>query len=412
MKLEDLNGKKILILGYGKEGKATERFLKKIYPGLECGIADKSISSDYLKEQHSFDLAIKTPGIPKDYLSIPYTTATNLFFANKKNMTIGITGTKGKSTTASLIFSILKEAGLETYLLGNIGQPMIEALDWSVGKEAVFVCELSSYQLDDINYSPHISVVLDLFPDHMNYHGGVDRYYRAKKNIIGYQKADDYFIYNPAYDILARWSKDCVSKAVPFTSSLPLADSEIPLVGSFNRDNVCAAVTVGRILKVKEEVMASAVKKFKALPHRLQPVGEFQGIRFYDDAISTTPESTIFAIKTLGSVGTIFLGGEDRGYEFNNLIDTLIKYKVANIVFFPESGKKMRAVLRSTSKEKSFNILETISMEQAVDFAYEHTPKNTICLLSTASPSYSLWKNFEEKGDQFQFYIRQHEKKT
>jgi len=409
MRLEELKDKKILILGYSKEGKATEKFLNKFFPEIRYGIADKRLSPDYLKDQINYDLVIKTPGISKNKVVVPYTTATNIFFANTKNKIIGVTGTKGKSTTASLIFSILKEAGYQVYLLGNIGQPMLEALTWSVNKNSIFVCELSSYQLDDISYSPTISVILDLFPDHMTYHGNITEYYQAKKNIINFQKSSDFFVYNPDDRILKLWSKNSIAKAIAFTENLPVADSEIPLIGSHNRSNIRAAVTVARIMNIEDKFISTAIKKFKPLPHRLQSVGKFRNIEFYDDAISTTPESTIFAIKALKNIGTIFLGGEDRGYNFSSLIDFLIQYKIPNIVFFPTTGERILKLLK-TKVAKMPNFLITDKMEEAIKFAYKFTPKNSICLLSTASPSYSLWKNFEEKGDQFQFYANKYKK--
>ena len=146
------------------------------------------------------------------------------------------------------------------------------------------------------------------------------------------------------------------------------------------------------------------------MPHRLEFVGEFKGIKFYDDAISTTPESTIMAIKSLNNVDTIFLGGKDRGYNFLPLEKTIKKYKIKNIILFPDSGDRIfHRVARSRSQEKlkkGFNILRTNNMEKAVRFAYQYTKKGKICLLSCASPSYSLWKNFEEKGKQFQYFVK------
>ncbi|MEK7177401.1 MAG: Mur ligase family protein, partial [Patescibacteria group bacterium] len=191
MKLDQLKKyKKILILGYGKEGQATERFLKKFVPMAELGIADKKISDNYLDEQQKYDLIIRSPGISKNLITKPYTTASNIFLANIDNVVIGVTGTKGKSTTVSLIYSVLKQAGKSVHLIGNIGKPMLDEMLKPIGKEDIFVCEFSSYQLDDIEYSPHISVILDLFPEHMNYHGDVKNYYNAKKNIITRVAAD------------------------------------------------------------------------------------------------------------------------------------------------------------------------------------------------------------------------------
>lgn len=405
MKLEELQNKKILILGYGEEGKATLKFLTEKVPNLEIDIADRTITSDYLTKQKDYDLVIKTPGIPKHEVTVPYTTATNIFFANINNLTIGVTGTKGKSTTASLIYHILKKAGKKVHLVGNIGKPMLEELMEPVGEDDIFVCELSSYQLDDIKYSPHISVILNLFPDHMPYHGDINSYYEAKHNIIRNSKKDDYFIYNDRFEKLTAWAKDAQCKTSAFTPDIPTNERDLPLIGEHNKENIRAAVTVARILKIPEETINGAIKSFKPLPHRLQNVGTFNGITFYDDAISTTPESTICAIESLENIGTIFLGGEDRGYDFSQLVKTIVDHKIPNVVLFPESGKRILESLRAQTKALP-NLLETQSMEDAVQFAYKNTPSGSICILSSASPSYSLWKNYEEKGNLFQSYVK------
>jgi len=154
------------------------------------------------------------------------------------------------------------------------------------------------------------------------------------------------------------------------------------------------------LLNIKNNVIKKAIENFKGLPHRLELVGQFKGIKFYDDAISTAPESTIMAIKSLSSVDTILLGGEDRGYNFSQLEKIIKKYKIKNVVLFPESGRKM------IKSKNEFNVLETKSMKEAVKFAYKNTARGKICLLSCASPSYSLWKNFEAKGDEFKYYVR------
>ena len=407
MKLDQLKKyKKILILGYGKEGQATERFLKKYYPNALIGIADIKNNPNYLDEQKNYDLIIRSPGIPKNLITKPYTTATNIFLANIDNVVIGVTGSKGKSTTVSLIYSILKQAGKKVHLIGNIGKPMLDEMLKETGKDDIFVCEFSSYQLDDIKYSPHIAVILDLFPDHMNYHGDVENYYNAKKNIISRSTADDYFIYNPKFKELQSWAKNLICKTLPFEQNIVIADGDIPLIGKHNRENIKAAITVAHLLNINNETIVEAVKKFKPLPHRLQMIGKFKEIIFYDDAISTTPESTILAIESLKQIGTIFLGGTDRGYDFNKLVEVVIDYKIPNIVLFPDSGEKIFGLFQ---KVTGINFLKAESMEEAVKFAYKYTQKNKICLLSNASPSYSLWKNFEEKGDLFQFFVKKYQ---
>lgn len=406
-KFKFLGMKSVLILGYGKEGKISKKYIKKEFPKLKIGIADKKLDKNYLEKQNNFDIAIKTPGISKNSIKIPYTTATNVFFSNVlgKNKIIGVTGSKGKSTTASLIYAILKEAGKNVQLLGNIGNPMLEVLLKPIENETIFVLELSSYQLDDIEFSPDIAVVTNLFPEHMDYHSGQKKYYSAKKNIINFQDKNGIFIYNPKNKKLSEWAKHSNAKAIPFTSDILLPDKDIPLLGEHNKENIKAASRVAKELGISDETIKNAIRKFKGLPHRFEFVGEFKRIKFYDDAISTTPESTIAGIKTLKNVDTIFLGGEDRGYNFSQLEKTIKKYKIKNIVLFPESGKR---ILKS---KKEFNVLETKSMESAVKFAYKYTEPKKICLLSCASPSYSLWKNFEEKGEEFKKFVKKYGKK-
>lgn len=408
MKLDELKKyKRILILGYGKEGRATERFLKKFLPQATVGVADKKLTTDYLSEQEKFDLIIRSPGIPKHLVTKPYTTATNIFLANIKNTVIGVTGTKGKSTTASLIYSILKTAGKKVHLIGNIGLPKLEEMLKPIDKEDIFVCELSSYQLDDIKFSPHISVIINLFPEHMNYHGSVDAYYQAKKNILKFVKPDDYYCYNPKYPILKQWAENIKCNSRPSKRIIYFDQMSNPLIGEHNLENIDEAVTVAKIFNISDEIIKNTVRNFQPLPHRLQFVGKFKDILFYDDAISTTPESTICAINSFLKIGTIFLGGLDRGYDFDELSRVIIDKKICNIVLFPDSGDKIFELLKKVTGIK-FKFFKTRSMKEAVSFAYENTPANTVCLLSTASPSYSLWKNFEEKGDEFQKYVKKY----
>ena len=406
MKLEQLRQyKKILIVGYGKEGVATEAYLRKYVPNCELSIADQTDGDDYLNKQYDCDLVIKTPGVPKHLIKVPYTTATNIFFANKGIcQVVGITGSKGKSTTASLVYHILKTAGRHVRLIGNIGNPALSELLDKPQDDTIFIYELSSYQLDDIEYSPHICTIVSLFPEHMNYHGSEESYYEAKKRILHKATADDYYVYNPDYPVLCQWAEQTKAMPIPFETDFLPTDTN--LVGEHNKSNIRGAISVVRLMGVPDTISTQAVSTFQPLPHRLEYIGKHKDILFYDDAISTTPESTIAALEALPQVSTIFLGGEDRGYKYDQLVEVLAKKNIQNIVLFPESGAKILASVNTIFHTRP-NILETRSMEEAVRFAYKYTQKNTICLLSTASPSYSLWKNFEEKGAQYQLYVSQ-----
>lgn len=372
----------VALLGYGREGKVTERYLKKRFPRLKIGILDEARDPRYLEKQDGYDLAVKTPGIPKRLVTVPYVTATNLFFSQVRNTTVGVTGTKGKSTTTALIHDMVAAGGRKVRQVGNNGRPMLEVLLGRIDPEEIFVVELSSYMLDDIAYAPRVAVLLNLFPEHMNYHGGVEAYYAAKQNIFAFQKPGD------------------VALRPPFPNVPALRHASSRLTGAHNRANMMAAAAVARVFRVPLAAQRRAVRDFRPLPHRLENVGTFRGITFYDDAISTTPESTIAALRAIPNVRTIFLGGLDRGYDFRALEKELRRRKVQNVVLFPDSGKR---ILRSRT---GFTVLETRSMKAAVAFAYAHTPPGAVCLLSTASPSYSVWKDFEEKGDMFKRCVR------
>ncbi len=400
--LKFLGVKNTALLGFGREGEATKKYLESKFPGVKIEILDKKSDKNYLKKQNNFDILVKTPGISKEKVKILYTTATNIFFSETKsngNKIIGVTGSKGKSTTASLICHILQQSGKNAVLLGNIGLPMLSFITNNNPKDTIFVLELSSYQLDDIRYSPDIAVVTNLFREHIDYHKTENNYYNAKKNIINFQTAGDVFIFNPENKKLSAWVKSAKSKAIPSIKKSALKDWKIPLIGEHNLNNVATALTVAKELGIEDKKIKLAVESFKGLPHRLEFVGEFSSIKFYDDAISTTPESTIAAIESLKNVGTIFLGGQDRGYNFSQLEKTIKKYKIENAVLFPDSGNKI--------KLKALNILKTKSMQKAVEFAYKNTKPGKICLLSCASPSYSLWKDFEEKGEQFKKFVKE-----
>ncbi|MDE2025700.1 MAG: hypothetical protein KGJ07_04365, partial [Patescibacteria group bacterium] len=251
MKLHQLKGKKILIVGYGIEGKSVEAFLKHHLPDLKVGITDEQNGPSYLDQQKDYDLAIKSPGIHKSLITIPYTTATNIFFANCLGITIGITGSKGKSTTTALIYAILQEAGKNTHLVGNIthkldaiGTPMLTKLLETNSKNDYWVCELSSFQLDDIAYSPHISVITSFFPEHLNFHGNMENYWAAKSRIVKHAKHTDYFVFNQTDPRITELSQHSAAKAIPFLDELPFPENTIPLLGPHNFANVKAACAV------------------------------------------------------------------------------------------------------------------------------------------------------------------------
>lgn len=392
----------VLILGYGREGKATEQFLKVQYPHVRVGVADQQDGTNYLQQQEHYDAVIKTPVIPGVQVTRPYTTATNIFFSVvPREQVIVVTGSKGKSTTASLVYAMLVAGGKKARLIGNIGVPVLASImEVPLAPDEYLVCELSSYQLADVDVSPHIAGVTVLFPEHLDHHGSKEHYYDAKRNVTRFQTSDDLFIYGADDPMLTNWAQYTKAQGMPVQGPAPFVIDNPRLLGAHNTCNVHLAYTIAAQCGVSQQDAQRAVQEFAGLPHRLENIGTYKGVTFYDDAISTTPESTIAALQALGTVHTIFLGGTDRGYDFTVLEQKLKEHGVQNIVLFPDSGAHI------LTDETPFTVLHTNSMDEAVAFAYAHTPPGDICLLSCASPSYSLWKNFEEKGDLFQKAVR------
>ncbi|MFZ4648304.1 MAG: UDP-N-acetylmuramoyl-L-alanine--D-glutamate ligase [Patescibacteria group bacterium] len=435
-----LNFQKTLILGFGKEGKFALNYWRKNNPGLRVWLADRNRitppdkncsireGKNYLKNLEDFNLIIKTPGISNQFSEIIharergiiFTSITEIFLKHCRGTVIGVTGTKGKSTTATLIYRALKAAGKKVKLVGNIGQDPLKYLKNNTEKD-YFVYELSSYQLENLKASPQIAVMINIFPDHLPYHGGFRNYCEAKANISKWQKADNHFIYNSEFPFVKNVAAQSLATKKDYAGAWKIVDndlfyegkklmptSEIKLPGEHNIKNITAVAAVIEALKLPLTCVRAGVKNFQGLEHRLELVGPKNDLYFYDDAISTTPESTLVAIEYLdGKLGTIFLGGEDRGYDFSALVKKLKKINIANIVFFPDSGIRIKDELKKVYGEKPLpKILETSSMNDAVRFAAMNTAKGKAILLSTASPSYSIFKNFEEKGMLFKKAIK------
>jgi len=413
MKLSRLKDKKILILGFGKEGRNTFAFLRKLFPNKLLGIADKAklsvktdkrvkkfFGNDYLNAIKKFDLIIKSPGIPIHLKEVEdafnkkkVTSQTELFLDNCPGQVIGITGTKGKSTTTSLIYQILKRAGIKVKILGNIGKPMLSSLI-KARKDQVFVCELSSHQLYGLKKSPHISVLLNIYPEHLDYYCDFNEYINAKANITRYQLAKDYLVFNADNEIVKKIAKRSGAK-------------KIRIRGEYHDLNKQAAKAVAGIFQVPNNIIDQVIKHFKPLAHRLELVGTFQGITFYNDALATIPEATIGAIKTLGSrVETIILGGFERNIDFKELAEQVLKSGIKTVILFPTTGERIwQELKKKTGKLPQPFFVD--NMKDAVRIAYQNTKKGKVCLLSTASSSFSIFKDYKEKGDLFKKYVKQ-----
>lgn len=425
MTIEELKKhKKILIVGYGVEGKSVEAFLKKHCPGVEIGIADISSGNDYLDKQHDYSLAIKSPGVRPEVIKIPYTTATNIFFANKKGKIIGVTGTKGKSTTATLIYLFLRGLTENVYLGGNIGKPALELLD-NLNDQSWAVLELSSFQLQDIVWSPHIAVVLMITSEHLDFHKDVEEYVDAKRNIVRFQTAEDYAIVNRDYpasnetDVHTPGQLFYVSRERETTNACYAMNgviaikknesineiikvSEVSLLGKHNLENICAAVMTANIAGVSTKHIKEVLQSFNGLEHRLEYIAEKRGIRFYNDSLATNPFATIEALDTFGEKAeTLIAGGQDRKTDYTELGVALTKSEVKTLILFPDTGKKIWEAVVAAGGEHRIKKYDAHSMHEAVVLAADETSAGKVCLLSPAAPSFGLFKNYQDRGEQF-----------
>ena len=429
MKIGELEKKSTLILGFGREGKDSFLFLRKLFPKKPIGIADKKelrienkelrmdkkirwhLGKNYLKALKNYDVTIKSPGIPFKILPKAVLkkiiTQTDIFFQNCPGTIIGITGTKGKSTTSALIAAILKAGGKRTHLVGNIGNPALGLLK-AATKEDFYVYELSSHQLYNLRKSPKVAVFLNIFREHLDYYRSFKEYARAKANITLHQNKDDYLIYNKNDRMVYGFAKKSRAKKIPIPTNYGFL-TNLRIKKEVPRLNIMAAATVGKILKIPEKNIIKGLRNSKTLPHRLELVGTYKGITFYNDALSTIPETAIFAIRSLGRrVETVFLGGFDRNIDFRSLAKEISKNKnIKNLILFPTTGKKIwKAVLLESSGRGVPNHFFADNMKDAVKLAYKITGKGKICLLSTASTSFSIFKDYREKGNLFKKFVK------
>jgi len=424
MNIVDLTGKTICILGFGKEGKAMAEALEKHAKGCKITIADQNseLASGHwplvsgptaFDNLDSYDVIIRSPGISPHELptTLQFTSPTQIFLDSIRNsgaIVIGVTGSKGKSTTSSLIHRIIadrREPKADCHLVGNIGNPAIAYID-EAKKEAIFVMEMSSYQLMDLSISPKIAALTSFFPEHLDYHRSLKSYMEAKRHITRFQFASDTVFFNANSSECEEIAEEGEGKKVPVTADdAPVALKETKLIGEHNLTNIALAWKVAESLGIQKEDAIKAIVSFTPLPHRLQSLGVHHGYEWINDSISTTPESAIAALDALGDrVSVMILGGQDRGLDFSGLAKRMKESNVLTVVTLGESGPRIVKALKDASCGTS--IVPVTRLEEAVEKAKSQLPTakspSPIVLLSPASPSYDQFKNFEERGQQFE----------
>ena len=405
-----LQGHKILVAGYGREGKSAERLIRKLVPEVHYTIAMKVEDGKWIDidgkwhEEWPFDMVIKSPGIPNfqfPVLNFQLTSLTDLFLQVYGDLTIGVTGTKGKSTTSSLIHHLLPGS----ILAGNIGIPLFDILD-DLREDSIVVAELSCHQLENIHRGPHVAVLLNLFQEHLDHYENYMGYKMAKMQIALRQHSGDHFFFctdNEELRLLVKSYELRVKSELHPYSINDISDEErvlleaCPLEGEHNRSNTLVACRVASLVQNNPiATFSSRLSTFKGLRHRMERVGNVRGITWYDDSISTIPEAAIAAVRALGRVDTLILGGFDRGIDYQPLVDFLKGHPVENIVFVGAAGRR---ILSSLVTHHSSLVEDDYT--KIVPWCAEHTPQGGVVLLSPAAASYDAFKNFEHRGDFF-----------
>ena len=437
-----INKRKVLILGYGTEGRSTYHMLRNYFPKLEICIADQNtdiahdkelqddpylswvLGQGYMKVVPLYALVFKSPGISfKEYQPTPgqqISSQTDLFINLFHKQIIGITGTKGKSTTASLIYHLLKENDKKVFLVGNIGKAALDTIE-QINEDTLIVYELSSHQLEFVTHSPHIAVFLNLYEEHLDHYVSFLDYQLAKENITSFQSEEDYLIYNSENFLVSKRVRESGTQArlIPFGfRAMPGKTSiegnklymysgrkykidtlKIKLLGRHNLLNIMASLNVCEILNIDIPKAIESVYTFRSLPHRLEEVGVCKGIRFINDSIATIPEAAIKAADTFDDLQILILGGYNRGIDYSILVDYLMERRIPVLILTGEVGKLLRELLEE--EQYDFPLYDAGNMDEIVDIAYKKGHPGGVCLLSPAASSYDNFHNFMDRGDQF-----------
>lgn len=409
------------ILGFGKEGQSAEKYFTA--KGHEVGIIDNFTPADLAHMNLSgFDLILRSPSV---HPQAGWSSMTQYFFDHCPCPIIGVTGTKGKGTTCSLITALLKALGQNVYLVGNIGNPAIDILD-QLQPTDVVVYELSSFQLWDLEKSPHIAVITTIEPDHLNVHDSYDDYVSAKANIAKYQTPDDYLIYHLGNSDIAKIAAANHAQHIEYpTNNADLTEiiSHLALPGQHNRDNAEAALfavasylklPIDTLIKQHRDTIIRTLETFQGLPHRLQFLRELNHVKYYDDNFSTTPTSLEVALKAFPEQPIILIvGGRDK--TGNQDLPEITQYitnakNIEHTILIGESGRDLLPLLQSHHIDK---VSYVKNLSNAVDTARtlaenitHNQGKEVIVLMSPAAASFDMFENVYARGAEFQKLIQ------
>ncbi len=448
----------IAIIGFGLEGRAVLDYLiKHNYPNVTVcdmnmdieeempdGVSVRFGPDEYLKNLMDFDVIFRSPGVkflePAIQTAINegvyVTSCTDFFMDQCVCPVIGVTGTKGKGTTCTLIYEILKKAGKKVYLGGNIGNPSIELLDKLKGDNLV-VLEMSSFQLQDLRKSPHYAVVLNTTTDHLDYHVDRDEYLAAKEALLINQNAEGVAVFNRDYEYV-KYYEGLVKGAVRevsveeevndgaytkdneiWYSSDGKAEkimkvSDIALIGSHNLENVMPAVVIAKELGVASKDIVAAVKNFTGLPYRLELVREVAGVKYYNDSFSTTSETSMAAVDSFDEPTVLIAGGFDKGLDYGQwAVKILTKPSLKTVILVGDTADKMEdEIVEAEEKLGSAEgsptkVLRRDDLEEAVLEAYTEASDGWVVVMSPAASSFDQFASYKERGEKFIEIVKQ-----
>jgi UDP-N-acetylmuramoylalanine--D-glutamate ligase len=429
---------KIAILGYGLEGMAALNYFNRSENTITICDQDQDLDKitgldyqlgpDYLMNLNQFDLIIRSPGVNpalihasnSDIYKSKITSGTNLFFqlSPTKNI-IGVTGTKGKGTTSTLIHKMLLEVGKTSYLAGNIGIPALNLLTENINSDDYIVLEMSSFQLSDCQYSPHIAVCLMITQDHLDWHGQIKHYLASKRNIVSHQSSDDIVVYLASNNQSKALAKTSLAKKIPYMEipgaiihghNLVIEDqvicavSEIGLLGNHNHENICAAVTCIWQISKDKKAIARVIKNFTGLKNRLELLREKNGIKYYNDSFASAPDAAIAGMKAITIPKVLIIGGFDRNLDLMTLVESIIaedkKGLIRKLVLIGASADRLAKDL-DDQHYTNYQILDAKNVDEITKIATHLAISGDAVILSPGFASFDMFKNFEERGKAF-----------
>ena len=457
--LSALAHKKILILGAGREGLSTYKFLRLCFPDLLLTIADRdedlstrnpwneifrddpmiqsALGAHYLNNLERFDVIFKTPGLPlstpaiKTAVDDGVTITSNMewFFRLARGTIIGVTGTKGKSTTSSLIAHVLQTSGRPTFLLGNIGTAPLSYITQTTTKSFT-VLEMSAHQLQELHVSPHIAVVQNITSEHLDYYHSTAEYVQAKTSIVRYQKKSDFVIYcdefensryfatlTPAQSIIYGLKPTPAHRGYIRGHALFYQDPQtgrsesllnlrlVKLLGRHNIYNLIPAVIIAKMFNISNEQIATAIYSFTPLRHRLEYVATVNHTNYYNDSLSTTPQATIAALATFAHTPVhLIAGGYERHQDFTPLANAILRQTVRSVILLPVTGNRLMQTITDVAtkkKQPAPKFYPVNNLASAVQTAHEQAAPGDTVLLSPGAASFGQFKDYADRGDQF-----------